>query len=292
MSFFQKIAHLLKVGKFPAFDPSNDRVGKPPARYLQRLDGFCGLLSECMALSRRYGSYASPTNKHFWGSLLFTALCTRACSLAFVAPYSRWAKRDFEHWDFASTANIARTILDTRLTFFYLCAEECTPDQWNCRWNAFSLHDCLARIALRQASPNMGGDEESLDALNTQAEELRERLRNTATFGVLERGTQKRILQGKQAHLEALEDIAVRAGIELAVYRWLWKLMSAQVHAYPYSFYRMYAEASGRGVQTKMEEQHTTLMLSFCMTLLVRSRDEFKKLMQEIESQPRRPVTA
>jgi len=88
--------------------------------------------------------------------------------------------------------------------------------------------------------------------------------------------------------LEAVENIAVRAGIELAQYRWLWKLMSAQVHVYPYSFYRMYAEASGRGVQTEMEEQQTTLMLSFCMTLLAQSRNEFTKLMNGIERQPRR----
>jgi len=143
----------------PPFDPQKDQVGKPPARYLERLDGFCGLLSECMSISRQYAGYSSPTSRHFWASILFTALCTRACSLAFVAPYSRWAKRDFEHWDYASTANIARSILDTRLNFFYLCVEECSQDKWNCRWNAFNLHDCMARIALFEASPRIVTEE-------------------------------------------------------------------------------------------------------------------------------------
>jgi hypothetical protein len=47
------------------FNPVKDHVGDPPPRYLERLDGFCALLSECMS---------DPESR--WGPRLTYAVAT------------------------------------------------------------------------------------------------------------------------------------------------------------------------------------------------------------------------
>lgn len=79
-------------------------------------------------------------------------------------------------------------------------------------------------------------------------------------------------------HIYPLEDIAVRARIDLHMFRWLYKLLSSQVHGLPMSFYRMGQQNRGRGVHSEAEEGYTSLCLSFAVALLVAARDEMKTL--------------
>jgi hypothetical protein len=170
--------------------------------------------------------------------------------------------------------------LETRLSFYYICIEECSEDEWNCRWNILNLHDCVSRIDLLTAALSGSKD---VDSLQAQAEELRERLNGNAHFLNLTPGARKAFLNGRKAHLIPLEEIAVRAGIALPLFQWMWKLMSTHTHSLPMSFYRMGNNERGRGVQTPVEEGYTKLLLSFSMTLLAASRDEFRLLMAGID---------
>lgn len=267
---------------FPKADLTKDRVAVAPSEYLERLEQYSDVVAHCLEISRQYGGYAAPTSQHAWASILFTALCTRAVSLAFLAPYSKWAKRDFEHWDFASVANVARTIMEIRLNFFYLCIEKCSCEEWECRWNMFNLHDCRSRKELLNAIPN---NQEDIAGFDEQITELINRLRNNAFFTQLPKSLQNKVINGGKAHLSTLEEIAVRAGIELDHFRMFWKLMSSHVHSLPMSFYRMANNERGSGIQTEVEEGYTIILLSFCMTLLTISRDEYIELMDGIDKQ-------
>jgi hypothetical protein len=108
---------------------------KPSNHYVERLDALDNALYSCIELSQRLAGIRSPTGRHFFASVLFTSLCTRGVSLAIVAPHSRWARRRIEHWDYSSIAGMARSILEVRIAFFYLCVDECEKDEWDCRWN-------------------------------------------------------------------------------------------------------------------------------------------------------------
>jgi Family of unknown function (DUF5677) len=167
-------------------------------------------------------------------------------------------------------------MLETRLSFFYLCIEACDDDEWECRWNLYNLHDCKARIGLM----NVIGQTEDEVGLTQQAEKLRERLQANAFFCALPTKTREAFLKGNNAHLSSHEEIAEKARIEPRTYKMMWKFMSAHVHALPLSFYRMGNAERGNGVQTVVEEGYTKLLLSFAIVVLVGARDEFRELME------------
>lgn len=77
------------------------------------------------------------------------------------------------------------------------------------------------------------GDAAQVSALKEQANELRERLTSNPFLATLDPKRHKRLLHGQTAYLFPLEEIAEKAGIELSVFRWLYVLFSAHVHALP-----------------------------------------------------------
>lgn len=271
--FIRRKFGLLPVG-IPGPD-GRDRIAKPPEEYVELLHGFADEVANCMHVSREFGGISSPTGKHFYASVLFTGLVTRATTLVFTAPYSPWSKREFEHWDYASVANITRTIMETRLAFFYLCIDDCHENEWDCRWNLFNLHDCVSRVNLMDV---MGHAVDKAGLLK-QADELRKRLSGNSFFQKLPAKRKRELLKGGKAYLKPLEDIALDTGMELRTFKMLWRLMSSHVHSLPFSFYRVGENERGTGVQTVVEENYTSLMLTFALTLLVGARDEFRELM-------------
>ncbi len=161
---------------------------EPSSGYIERVNGFEGVLGSCIELSRKLAGIRPPSSRHFYASVLFTSLCSRGVSLAIVAPHSKWAQRRIEHWDYASMAGMARSILEIRLAFFYLCIDECSSEEWVCRWNLFNLHDCQSRIRLF----SMQSEARSIAGFEKQANELRERLTSNSFFAGINLSDKKR----------------------------------------------------------------------------------------------------
>lgn len=229
------------------------------------------VVRDCIEVSHACEGIRSPTGSHYFASVLFTSLCTRAVSIAVMTPYSPWSKKLVEHWDYASMASLTRALLEVRLAFFYLCVETCSDDEWQCRWNIFNIHDCRSRLRLFTELP---GSSEDVSSFQEQLKELQERLTSNAHFGTVQANQQKQFLNGDRAYLHSLEEIASRAGVDLDTFRWLYKFLSSHVHGLPMSFYRMGQQERGRGVYSDTEERYTSLCLSFVASLLVKSRDE------------------
>lgn len=265
----------------------NARLGSPPSQdYLQAADMLDNVVRECMYVSRSYAGIKSPTSKHFYASVLFTALITRGVSLAQFMPFTPWVEKRIEHWDYASAAGITRTMLELRVAFYYLCVDSCTDDEWNCRWNLFNLHDCVSRIRLFSAVQNL----EQVAAFEAHATELRQRLKTNPFFLSLQAGQQRKLLNGQTAYLMSLEDIAERTGIEKSTFRWLYVLFSSHVHGLPMSFYRI--GDRGRGLPSPTEEGYTSLCLSLASTFLVQTRDEVHDLFVDFKSQAEERIKA
>jgi hypothetical protein len=67
-------------------------------------------------------------------------------------------------------------------------------------------------------------------------------------FNISLQGEQKKYLNGQTPYMSSLEDIGVKAGIELAEFRWPYVFLSGHVHDLPLSLYRMgLREGDGRG---------------------------------------------
>ena len=256
-------------------------LGKEPSEgYLTSLDVLDNVVRECMFISKGYAGIPSPTGRHFYASVLFTVMLTRGVSMLTLAPHTPWADKRIEHWDYASLAGIARTLIELRVAFYYLCAEECPDDEWQCRWNLFNLHDCVSRIRMFEAK----GDTEEVEGFKVQAEELRTRLTANELFKALDPKRHKKLLHGQTAYLFPLEAIAEKAGIELEQFRFLFVLFSSHVHGLPMSFYRIGADnpERGRGLPSEVEEGYSSLCLSLASTLLTATRDEVHGLFEGI----------
>lgn len=254
-------------------------IGPDPTKeYMERLDLLDNAVRECTFVSKSYGGIASPTSRHFYASVLFTALITRGVSLLMLAPHTPWADKKIEHWDYASLAGIVRTMIEIRIAYYYLCAEKCSDDEWNFRWNLFNLHDCTSRIRLFDAI----GDVEQVQGFKAQADELRERLTSNAFFHSLDTKRHKKLLHGQTAYLFPLEEIAEKAGIAVNLFRWLYVLFSSHVHSLPMSFYRIGGDNPdrGRGLPSLVEETYSSLCLSLAADLLVQTRDEVHRLFE------------
>jgi hypothetical protein len=247
----------------------------PSKEYLNEVTAFESSLNECLTLSQRCAGIRSPTGAHFYASVLFTTLCTRSFSFGMLLPGTSLAKKKIDHWDYASLAVVARSILEVRISFFYLCVEDSSSEEWECRWNIFNLHDCVARIhlftELDPSSPDLKGFE-------AQAEELRNRLATNAFFAALPPSQKRHFLRGRDAYLVPLEVIAAAAGVEINEFRWIYKFLSSHVHGLPLSFYRMGEVDRGRGVHSEVEEGYSLLCVSFVLGLLNAARDEMHKL--------------
>jgi hypothetical protein len=155
---------------------------EPSTDYVKRLDMLDNVVRDCIQVSHGFGGLVAPSMKHFYASVLFTSLLGRAISLLMLAPHSPWAQKRIEHWDYASASVILRTMTELRAAFHYLCIDECSDDEWDCRWNLLNLHDCVSRIRLFEAMP---ADKGELPGLAAQAETLREKLRANRHFAQL-----------------------------------------------------------------------------------------------------------
>jgi len=254
---------------------------EPTESYKSSLAMLDNVVRDSMNVSCGFGGIPSPTAKHYYASVLFTALIARAVTLVNLAPHSEWSSKIIEHWDYASAAVVTRTMLEIRLAFYYLCIDRCDDVQWNCRWNIFNLHDCTSRRKLFEAME----DVRQVGSFDEQAEELKSRLRSNSYFQQLSASEQKKYLNGQQAYMEPLEVIAEKAGLERKFFRMQYVLLSSHVHGLPMSFYRIAPgnPDRGRGLPSTVEEDYTAMCLSLAATLLAATRDEVRDLFSGIE---------
>src|SRR6478609_983177 len=75
---------------------------EPSADYQRALSVLDNVVRECITVSKQYGGLRAATQKHFYASVLFTAILSRSVSLLMLAPHSPWASKMIEHWDYAS----------------------------------------------------------------------------------------------------------------------------------------------------------------------------------------------
>jgi hypothetical protein len=247
----------------------------PSKEYNESITALEDALEECFELSQRCSGIPAPTGAHFHASVLFTTLCSRGASFAILAPETTFSKKTIDHWDYASLAVLARSILEIRISFFYLCSQECTASERDLRWNLFNLHDCTSRIHMfEQLDPTS----EDLPGFRAQADELRGRLNRNEIFMALSESERRRLSHGKHAYPVPLEVIAEKAGIPLSDFRLLYKFLSSHVHGLPFSFYRLGDDGRGRGVYCDVEDGYSVLCVSVVRDILAASRDEMRKL--------------
>jgi hypothetical protein len=259
--------------------------GAPSPAYLTVVAKFEAALQECIDLSNRYAGIPSPHSRHFYASVLFTTLCTRCSSLAILAPRSLWSTKILDVWDFASLSTLARSVLELRLTFFYLCVEPCDDIEWAARTTLFHLHDCASRLKLFDDM----GNSAKVAQFEQIATELRERLERNSFFLSLTPKRQRFYLRGHESHFQEMQELAEKTGTSPATYRILHRLASNYVHVLPMSFYGMKDQERGRGVHSEIEEGYSSMYLEFCADLMTEMGAEMRGLFAFADAAPPSP---
>src|ERR1700757_3323795 len=101
------------------------------------------LIAAIEASNKAAGKKAKP--RVFWTSVIFTRLCTLSASIQQLLPVKGLGEQKARNWDFSSVASLARNFIECYQTFFYLCIDEITEEEWSLRKGIFNLHDATAR---------------------------------------------------------------------------------------------------------------------------------------------------
>ena len=239
--------------------------------YNDALKKFDVVISGATSISQGAAGRPAQSSQHFYASTLFTRLCTSGVSLLYLSPRSRLVVPLFSHWDFSAIASLTRNLIECYTTFYYLCIDQVSEDEWNCRWNLFNLHDCLRR---RKMFECFGENAVELKAFDDQAAELKARLLDNSCFSSLKENVQKDHLKAKSAYLFDQDTLAKRIGLDAQFFRGLYIFLSSQVHTYPLGFYRTGEKNRGRGLENGVEKGYIEWMLSYATYFVRRASKE------------------
>ena len=219
---------------------------------------FEEILKRSKSMSVQYMGIPAPSSSHYYSSLIFTKLCVSGETVLNVCPKPSKLGKD-AHWDFASVAALTRGIIETYLSFFYLCIERCSDNEWETRWRLMNLHDHISRYKMFSASK----DTEEAEKFEKATVEVKADLENTPYFQSLDPKKQKHFLKGNTAFLLSKDQIVKRFGGDVDDFRFAYRFLSNHTHTYPMGFYRMAESNRGCGVETKTEVVYTGMCLEW-----------------------------
>jgi hypothetical protein len=247
--------------------------------YLSALSGFTDAVEQAI-VSSHAATGLDAGQRRYWGSVLFTRLCTTSVSILLLCPGSK-VNPDGTHWDFGSVASLARNLFECALQFFYLAVEPVNDDEWYARLKVMQLHDCRERMRMFRAfNPN----DPQLRGFEQQAGELKSLLTGNSCFRSLPQALRKNLLKGERPSILTQDEILERMGQAPPDVRGYYRFLSSHAHSLPLAYYRMAEHDRGRGEENRVEKGYIAGTLEFCTDLLKRSIDGFQKSFADIAS--------
>lgn len=237
--------------------------------YTDALEQFdisvCDALAVGQAASNRM---AVP--HHGYGTHIFTCVCTAAVAMIRAAPLSRWTRSDFQHWALSSVAPHARAIIEGQILFLYVMETPESTAAWSAKLNVMHLNDCVRRMSLHK---NIGASDH-VAGFESQAEELRERLRANEYFLALAPQIQKRCLDGESPMVPSRIEMLDKIGWDRKHFRAIFDLLSQHAHILPLSFYRLEPNGRGTGLENPTDRSYLHMTLLMCAEVLEKCTSE------------------
>lgn len=197
--------------------------------------------------------------KLFWATVIFTKLCTTSYTLLQILPNSQVSRHKISHWDFSSVATLGRNIIENYHTLFYLCFDEISEEEYQCRKQLFNLHDCISR---KKVFSNFG-NEDARDFDRT-ATELRANLEQNSIFKGFSEKRQRHLLKGDDAFYLIKDAIEEKIGSNVSQSKAMFNFFSNQTHTLPMSYYRMTEQKKrGTGVESEVDKGYIAMTLEY-----------------------------
>jgi Family of unknown function (DUF5677) len=248
----------------------------PTASYRSLYRDLDSAINRAIFVSQKHAGIRSPTASHFYASALFTLMTTKSISLRKLLPVLKPKTMPDAHWDYGSVCTLTRSLLETRLAFYYLGYQSCSDDEWKCRWAIFCLHDEASRKKMLDGvlPPRLDtGEQAEYDEFMRQH---RAELKVNPFFTSLPDGDQRRYLGGKKAYLYPLEEIAGQCGIPVEQFRFFYTFFSLHAHTLPVAYFRMMESNRGRGLHSELEEGWHRTCMAIAIALLNGAADEME----------------
>lgn len=243
--------------------PSSDRSAYQAA--LDKLDAaVCDAIAVGQASANRM---AAPNVGH--ATQVFARLCGAGMAMVRAAPLSRWARADFENWDFGAISGLACGLLDGSLLFFYLIEPPTSEAELQARIDVMNINDCTRRIELHR---NLGSLEDVI-GFESQRGELLQRLKANEHFVALPQLLQVQCLDGSVLMIDSREKILDALGFPKKHFDALYSLWTQHLHILPMSFYRMEPNGRGTGLENETDRAYLIQAFQVCTAFLSDATD-------------------
>lgn len=214
-----------------------------------------------------------------WSTYIFARICVHASIMISNVPKSRWAKREYDFWDFSSIASHLRAILEAELLFFYLSDKPDSTEEWSAKLNVMHMNDCAKRIELFTSSNNS----DALAFYNEQKDIITERLQNNHVFMSLDSGTRKRCLAGKAITIPNRDDLLVKLGKDPISFKVMFDFLSHYTHILPMSYYKMEPNGRGTGCFNDYDFGYIIMGMIMCTESLVKCTDRMVEIFPDVK---------
>lgn len=239
--------------------------------YMEQLEKLNDIQKSHEETSTNLSGIYCERKKNYWASALFTRLCILNKSLILLLPQDT----NHNHWDVSSIAGIIRSIIETRLTFYYISVENITDEEWECREILFNLHDNNTRQTLFK------GYDENKEQYCIVKKELQEKLKQNIFFkdnrSITEK-QKKEYLKGKSAYFLTFSQIAEKMNIKKEDFKFIYKLLSNLTHPLPFSYYRSGDNNRGTGIKNDPDLTKILIFLEHTLNFLKDVNTEYKKI--------------
>lgn len=233
--------------------------------YVDNVKNYQKTLEISKRISNKIGGRFVDERKG-WASILFTKLCTTGNSLFLLAPHNSLTNQE-DHWDYSSMFSLTRNLMECYQTFFYLCIENISKNEYILRKKLFDYHDLTSRKKLFSLMHDHKQTEEDERIEEFVIKELKE----NELFKTLPEKQQSAYLKGDKAFFITREDIEERFGNDRNAFKMYYKLLSSNTHSYPMGFYRIQGAGRGTGLKTPVEEGYSSLALKIANDYLMKA---------------------
>ncbi|MFL7047376.1 DUF5677 domain-containing protein [Vibrio cyclitrophicus] len=236
--------------------------------YYSALSSFDKAVCEACAVSN-FTADLVVANYIGHSSHVFTRLCVHSEALISSLPKSRWAKRDYESWDFSVIAAHVRAVMEGYLLFGYLAETPKSEDEWYVKLNIMHLNDCTRRIRLHANIKNSVDEQQ----FRLQQDELKQRLKVNGYFDSLSAQLKKNLLKGRALMIPTREELLSQLGENVGDFNAFYDAVSNYTHILPMSYYRMDSNGRGTGAYNHSDLSYIIVSLNKCTNWLVSSTD-------------------
>lgn len=161
---------------------------------------------------------------------------------------------------------------------WYLCIEQCEPEEWEARWRLLNLHDHMSRLKIFKA---MEGADYEVAHFEEGTEQVKGSLVKTEYFQSLPEQQRIHYLKGKHAFFQSQDEIIKSAGGNVREFRFRYCYLSNYTHSFPMGFYRMVESKRGTGIESDTEIAYTGICLEWASEYLAKAKLEFARLWEE-----------